>query len=338
MEEAASDDRLLRLAADFDNYKKRAARERQEYVALANERIVKELLPVLDDLERALTAAEQHEEAQLEEGVRLVHRSLATLLERNGLTEIDADGQVRPARPRGAARAARGGPEQGDVLDVIQKGYKLGDRVVRPARVIVAEWRWQDPLRHARRREDRVAGRDQEGVPQARARAPSRPQPGRRRRGGALQGGAAGVRRALRRGEAQAVRPLRRAERARRRRRRAQNFDFDFDFTSATSATSSAGSSAAGRAGGSARSTASRCAAPTSRREVRLSFEDSLRGAEAKVPVELTVACHDAAAPARSPARRRSSAPSATAAASSPSRRGSSRSRSRARAAAATAP
>ena len=65
-EDAAAevDDRLLRLAADFDNYKKRAARERQEYVAFANERILKELLPILDDLERALSAAEHHEEAQ----------------------------------------------------------------------------------------------------------------------------------------------------------------------------------------------------------------------------------------------------------------------------------
>ena len=63
-EVAEQDDRLLRLAADFENYKKRAARERQEYVALANERLIAELLPILDDLERALAAAEQHEEAQ----------------------------------------------------------------------------------------------------------------------------------------------------------------------------------------------------------------------------------------------------------------------------------
>src|ERR1700739_4890064 len=90
------DDRLLRLAADFEDYKKRAARERAEYVALANERLVKELLPILDDLERALDAAEQHEEAQLEEGVRLVHRSLAQLLERHGVIEIETEGAFDP--------------------------------------------------------------------------------------------------------------------------------------------------------------------------------------------------------------------------------------------------
>jgi len=140
-EDAAAevDDRLLRLAADFDNYKKRAARERQEYVAFANERILKELLPILDDLERALSAAEQHEEAQLEEGVRLVHRSLASLLERQGVKEIATEGKFDPHVHEALLAQPSEENERGDVLDVIQKGYTLGDRVVRPARVIVAE-------------------------------------------------------------------------------------------------------------------------------------------------------------------------------------------------------
>ena len=135
----ADDDRLLRLAADFDNYKKRAARERQEYVALANERLLKELIPILDDLERALNAAEQHEEAQLEEGVRLVHRSLASLLERQGVKEIATEGKFDPHVHEALLAQPAEDKEQGDVVDVIQKGYTLGDRVVRPARVIVAE-------------------------------------------------------------------------------------------------------------------------------------------------------------------------------------------------------
>ena len=131
------DDRLLRLAADFENYKKRAARERQEYVQLANERLIVELIPILDDLERALAAAEQHEEAQLEEGVELVHRSLAALLAHHGVTPIETEGKFDPhvheallSQPSEAA--------EGSVLDVVQKGYKLGERVVRPARVVVA--------------------------------------------------------------------------------------------------------------------------------------------------------------------------------------------------------
>jgi molecular chaperone GrpE len=138
-EAVVPDDRLLRLAADFENYKKRAARERQEYVALANERLLTELLPILDDLARALTAAEQHEEAQLEEGVRLVHRSLASLLERNGVAEIPTDGKFDPHVHEALLAQPAEDREQGDVLDVVQKGYRLGDRVVRPARVIVAE-------------------------------------------------------------------------------------------------------------------------------------------------------------------------------------------------------
>jgi molecular chaperone GrpE len=138
-QEVVEDDRLLRLAADFENYKKRAARERQEYVVLANERLLKELLPILDDLERAMNAAEDHEEAQLEEGVRLVHRSLASLLRRNGVEEIATDGKFDPHVHEALLAQPAEDREHGDVLDVIQKGYRLGDRVVRPARVIVAE-------------------------------------------------------------------------------------------------------------------------------------------------------------------------------------------------------
>lgn len=138
-EEPKEDDRLLRLAADFENYKKRAARERQEYVALANERLIAELLPVLDDLERALAAGEEHQEAQLEEGVRLVHRSLASLLERHGVTAIETEGRFDPHVHEALLAQPSEDAESGSVLDVVQKGYKLGDRVVRPARVIVAE-------------------------------------------------------------------------------------------------------------------------------------------------------------------------------------------------------
>jgi molecular chaperone GrpE len=136
---AEVDDRLLRLAADFDNYKKRALRERQEYVAFANERLLKELLPILDDLDRALQAASEHEEAQLEEGVRLVHRSLEQLLQREGVKEIDTSGQFDPHVHEALLAQPVEDAVSGAVVDVVQKGYTLGDRVVRPARVIIAE-------------------------------------------------------------------------------------------------------------------------------------------------------------------------------------------------------
>ncbi len=136
-ERDAALDNWKRTAADFDNFRKRALREREEYVTLANERLVKELLPILDDLERALVAAAEHEEAVLEEGVRLVFRSLAGLLERQGLEEIDAAGMFDP-HVHEALLSQPSEAEEGSVIDVVQKGYKLGDRVVRPARVVVA--------------------------------------------------------------------------------------------------------------------------------------------------------------------------------------------------------
>jgi len=135
----APDDSYLRLAADFDNYRKRVAREHVELTARANERLVNELLPVLDDLERALEAAAEHEEAKLEEGVQLVHRSLASLLERHGLREIETEGAFDPHVHEALLAQPAEDAEQGSVLQVLQKGYRLGDKVLRPARVIVAE-------------------------------------------------------------------------------------------------------------------------------------------------------------------------------------------------------
>jgi molecular chaperone GrpE len=135
----APDDSYLRLAADFDNYRKRVAREQAELTRRANERLLNELLPVLDDLERALEAAAEHEEAKLEEGVRLVHRSLLGLVERHGLSEIDTDGAFDPHVHEALLSQPGEGAEEGSVLQVLQKGYRLGDKVLRPARVIVAE-------------------------------------------------------------------------------------------------------------------------------------------------------------------------------------------------------
>jgi molecular chaperone GrpE len=134
---AVLEDQLKRVAADFDNYRKRAARDRAELTTLANERLVKELLPILDDLERALLAAAEHEEAKLEEGVRLVFRSLAQLLHREGLKEIGTDGKFDP-HVHEALLSQPSEHEEGDVIDVVQKGYTLGERVLRPARVVVA--------------------------------------------------------------------------------------------------------------------------------------------------------------------------------------------------------
>jgi molecular chaperone GrpE len=129
---------LKRVAADFENYRKRVARDQEGLVARAHERLVKELLPVLDDLERSLEAAAEHEEAKLEEGVRLVHRELVEALAREGLVEVETDGQFDP-HVHEALLSQPSEQEDGSVIEVLQKGYRLGDRVLRPARVVVSQ-------------------------------------------------------------------------------------------------------------------------------------------------------------------------------------------------------
>ncbi len=130
-------DALQRLKAEFENYRKRVARDQSDLVARASERLVKQLLPVLDDLERALVAASGHEEAKLEEGVRLVHRALAEALAKEGLVEVDTEGDFDP-HTQEALLAQPSDEKEGAVIQVLQKGYKLGDRVLRPARVVVS--------------------------------------------------------------------------------------------------------------------------------------------------------------------------------------------------------
>jgi molecular chaperone GrpE len=131
-------DALQRLKAEFENYRKRVQRDQAEFVRLASERLLKQLLPVLDDLERALEAAAEHEEAKLEEGVRLVHRSLADALAKEGLVEVETDGAFDP-HTQEALLVQPSDADEGTVIQVLQKGYKLGDRVLRPARVVVSQ-------------------------------------------------------------------------------------------------------------------------------------------------------------------------------------------------------
>ncbi len=125
-------DALQRLKAEFDNYRKRVARDQQELAARAHERLVKELVPVLDDLERAIA-----HEGDIEEGVKLVHRALSEALAKEGLTQIETDGKFDP-HTQEALLAQPSEAEEGTVIQVLQKGYTLGDRVLRPARVIIS--------------------------------------------------------------------------------------------------------------------------------------------------------------------------------------------------------
>jgi len=130
-------DALQRLKAEFDNYRKRVAREQEQLVARASERLVKQLLPMLDDLERAVEAAVEHGETKVADGVRLVQRSLGDLLAREGLTEVETGGDFDPHTQEALLTQPSDEPE-GQVIQVLQKGYRLGDHVLRPARVVVS--------------------------------------------------------------------------------------------------------------------------------------------------------------------------------------------------------
>jgi molecular chaperone GrpE len=130
-------DALQRLKAEFDNYRKRVARDQGDLVARASERLVKELIPVLDDLERTLEAAASHDEGKLADGVRLVHRALAEALAKEGLVEVETDGTFDP-HSQEALLSQPSGEAEGTVIQVLQKGYRLGDYVLRPARVVVS--------------------------------------------------------------------------------------------------------------------------------------------------------------------------------------------------------
>jgi molecular chaperone GrpE len=132
-------DLAQRKQAELENFRKRALRDQERLVAHAHERLVKELLPILDDLERALEACERHEEAALVDGVKLVPASLRKALEKEGVAEIETEGGFDPHVHEALLTRPGDGAEPGSVLEVVQRGYRVGDRVVRPAKVIVAE-------------------------------------------------------------------------------------------------------------------------------------------------------------------------------------------------------
>jgi len=130
---------LRRVAADFDNYRKRVARESEVQASRATESLVSELLPVLDNLERALDASEHHEEAKVAEGVQMVKHQLAGLLARRGLEEIPCEpGDEFDPHVHEALSHQPSDHAEGTVAAVWQRGYRLGDRIVRAVRVVVS--------------------------------------------------------------------------------------------------------------------------------------------------------------------------------------------------------
>ena len=131
-------DLARRAQADFENYRKRAAREAAAAGERARGGLVRELLPVVDNLERALASAQESEQ-HLAEGVRLVHSELIAVLERNGVEQFDPKGEsFDPSVHEALSTRSEDGADPGVVLDVIEKGYKVNGSVLRPARVVVS--------------------------------------------------------------------------------------------------------------------------------------------------------------------------------------------------------
>lgn len=129
-----------RAKAEFANYKKRVNRDRDQYNKAAVGKVVKNYLPVVDDLERAMKDRPQDDQnAAWANGIELIYRKLATTLENEGVIPMEADGEVfDPNLHEAIAQIESPDHESGQIIDVIQTGYMIGDRVLRPARVCIA--------------------------------------------------------------------------------------------------------------------------------------------------------------------------------------------------------
>lgn len=136
-------ERLLRTTADFDNYKKRAAREKQDAIKYANESLIGKIIPVLDNFEMALTATQSSSAdglKSLQDGVTMILTQLRSVLADAGLEDIDANGKpFDPNLHEAVSQQESADVADGHVLQQLRKGYKLRERLLRPATVIVAK-------------------------------------------------------------------------------------------------------------------------------------------------------------------------------------------------------
>ena len=136
-ERDALQDRLLRTAAEFDNYRKRMDRERRDLADYTAGEAIKDLLPIIDNLERALQASAQDD--PLRKGVELIHKQMLEMLRKRGVTPIEALGaDFDPNVHEAVTQEESAQHREGEVMEELQRGYKVGDRLLRPAMVKVA--------------------------------------------------------------------------------------------------------------------------------------------------------------------------------------------------------
>ena len=134
-------DKYLRLQAEFDNFRKRTLREKMELVQSGSAECVKNFLPLMDDLQRALEAIEKSNDLEaLREGVKLIAQKFRETLKKQNVKEIEALGlELDTDHHEGVARFDAGKEKKGKIVDVVQPGYKMGDKVLRFAKVVVGE-------------------------------------------------------------------------------------------------------------------------------------------------------------------------------------------------------
>ena len=133
-------DRLLRKTAEFDNFRKRVERDRKDMIDYAAADVMGELLPIVDDFDRALAAEAPPEAKPYKAGLELIQRQLADLLKKRNVTTVDPLGEdFDPHQHQAVAYEEVAGAREGEIVSVMAKGYKLGERLLRPALVKVAK-------------------------------------------------------------------------------------------------------------------------------------------------------------------------------------------------------
>lgn len=134
-------DRYIRLQAEFDNFRKRTLREKMALIESGGSDVWKAVLPVLDDMERAIAASEKSEDiTALREGEKLIYNKFVDIMRQKGVVAIEAlDTEFNPDLHEAVARFAAGEEKSGKVIDVVQQGYKQGEQVLRYAKVVVGE-------------------------------------------------------------------------------------------------------------------------------------------------------------------------------------------------------
>ena len=139
-EKEAGDAKYLRLAADFQNFRRRVEKEKSDIYAYANEKIALDIIDVMDNFERALQHSEECADKQFVEGIGKIYKQLKSVLDKNNIVEIKAEGEDFDPNFHNAVTSEENSDfESGKVIQALQKGYTLNDKVIRPSMVRVAQ-------------------------------------------------------------------------------------------------------------------------------------------------------------------------------------------------------